>query len=219
MNFNHAIALLDFDGTLMDSMGDLVGMTLETLSHWGLSAASHEVESLMGQPTETRLRHHGMPADQLAHATAFFRKLHAQSRYARSQPMAGAERWLASTPHLRKWVVSASPESAVRAGLKWHGLDRYFEHVMGAPAASNLDKVAALAPYRGSFAKACCWFLGDQQGDAEAAASIGARFALMHNPRNTALVPLAARVLTNFESLLETSLEGTWNLSLSSHRP
>jgi phosphoglycolate phosphatase-like HAD superfamily hydrolase len=217
MNPNETVVLVDFDGTLMDSMGDLVHLTLQTLAHWGLTAHPGEVESLMGQPTEARLRYHGIPDAHLPHASALFRTLHTESNYGRSQPMAGAESWLAATPRLRKWVLSASPESAVRAGLALHGLDHYFEQIMGAPPTGKLDKVQALAPHRADLASASCWVLGDQQGDAEAADSIGARFALMHNPRNAALIPLAARVLTSFEPLLETPLEGAWNLSLSSH--
>lgn len=218
MSPDNAIVLVDFDGTLMDSTTDLVELTCRTLDRWGLEVPSAEVEGLLGLPTDERLRRHGMSADQLESSAAYFRSLHAQCRYERSQPMAGSERWLAQTPHWTKWIVSASPESAVLSGLKHHGLDRQFERVIAAPLEGGLDKVVALAPYRRRLAARCCWVLGDQQSDFEAAASVGARFALMRNLRNEALTPLADRMLTSFEELFDTPLENTWKPSPSSRR-
>jgi phosphoglycolate phosphatase-like HAD superfamily hydrolase len=188
------VVLVDFDGTLMDTAPDLVALTLDTLAIWGLRPAPDAVERLL-------------PEDQLERAAARFLGLHAACQYYRSRPMQGAAAWLAGTSHLAKWIVSASPRSAVVAGLRYHHLATAFERVLAAPPAAGLDKVAALLPHRPRLAAARGWLLGDQIGDLDAATSVQARFVLVRNPRNSALEPLADRVIANFEDLLSLPLE------------
>jgi phosphoglycolate phosphatase-like HAD superfamily hydrolase len=208
------MALVDFDGTLMESTADLVELTRQTLAVWGLRPGAEEMEGLLGLPTAERLRRHGVPSDRVSQAAAHFLEFHAACGYERSRPIPGAAWWLATTPHVTKWIVSASPRSAVLAGLQYHGLADSFTRVLAAPPAATLDKVAALAPYRARLAGTDCWMLGDQRNDLEAAVSIGARFALVRNPRNGDLVPLADRVLTSFEEFFAAPLEDAWTLSL-----
>jgi phosphoglycolate phosphatase-like HAD superfamily hydrolase len=207
------VVLVDFDGTLMDTAPDLVALTLDTLAIWGLRPAPDAVERLLGLPTAERLRRHGVPEDQLERAAARFLDLHAACQYYRSRPMQGAAAWLAGTSHLAKWIVSASPRSAVVAGLRYHRLAAGFERVLAAPPAAGLDKVAALLPHRPRLTAARGWLLGDQIGDLDAASSVQARFVLVRNPRNGALEPLADRVIANFEDLLSLPLEAEWTPS------
>ncbi|MCB1054945.1 MAG: HAD hydrolase-like protein [Acidobacteria bacterium] len=202
--------LVDFDGTLIDSVPDLVALTLEALAAWRLEPSPRQVEALLGLPTGERLRRHGVPEGELAAGESRFLELHARCRYTRSRPQPGARRWLAATHHVSKWIVSASPRNAVAAGLDEHGLAHHFDRIIGAPAAAGLDKVAALAPERERLVAAGSWFLGDQRSDLEAARSVGARFALVLNPRNRDLAREADRVLESFEELLVEPLEEAW---------
>src|SRR5262249_52339635 len=204
---------VDFDGTLMNSAADLVEITKSVLSRWLIDVPVPAIEALLGLPTAERFRHHGLPEHELDEAVRLFAHLHAECRYRLSVPLAGAETWLAATPGLTKWAVSASPWTAVSAGLAKHGLDGFFERVVAAPPGGGFDKGAALAPERARFAPGMCWFVGDQEGDIAAGRSVGARVALMLTARNAHLASRADRILTSFESLLEDPLELAWTPS------
>ncbi|MBB4952318.1 phosphoglycolate phosphatase-like HAD superfamily hydrolase [Agrobacterium vitis] len=201
-------ALVDFDGTLMDSTADLVELTRLTLAEWDIYPDPVEMASFLGLPTRERLRRHGVAADALSEAAARFLHHHTHCKYQLSSPMPGASEWLGHTPEVPKWIVSASPYPAVMAGLRYHGLDGAFSHILAAPPhADGMDKIKALAPHHGLLSGFACWMLGDQENDYQAALSLDARFALMGNERNSALRPIADRILNCFNDLLTMPLE------------
>jgi phosphoglycolate phosphatase len=177
--------VLDLDGTLVDSLPDLVAVLNQVLGDFGVPAlTAAEARPMVGDGTlrlvERALAARGVTPDQITPAQSRFLALY-EARPARlSRPYAGVPEILAQLS-AAGWLCALctnKPERATRVMLSELDLDRFFRAIITGD--SLPQKKPDPAPMRAALAALevppyCAVAVGDHANDLRAAAGAGLR--------------------------------------------
>jgi phosphoglycolate phosphatase len=207
--------LLDLDGTLVDSLPDLLAVLNQVLGDFGVrTLAAAEVKPMVGDGTlrlvERALAGRGLTPDKIKPAQARFLSLYEARPALLSRPYAGvpeilgeltAEGWLCA-------LCTNKPERATRVMLSELDLDRFFRAIITGD--SLPQKKPDPAPMRAAVAAleisaSCALVVGDHANDLRAAAGAGlpAIFARYGYGTLTPDLPRPAAIIDAFPELPE----------------
>lgn len=138
-------ALLDLDGTLVDSAALITEHLAGALATVGVIRSPVELRPLVGPPLETALPTLGLSAEQTVATIARYRATYDEVAATRTPVYPGVPGMLVRLGDLRLAVATSKPEPVARRIVEGVGISGHFALVGGAEHPGRVGKAAVIA--------------------------------------------------------------------------
>ena len=182
------VALLDLDGTLMDSASGVVSSVRAAYDHLGLPLPSEaEMRSFAGPPIGWSFPAHGVPADRVAEAVTVYNEHFGRVGVWDTTVFEGVPEALATLREAGVLLVVATAKPLVWAEpiCAEVGLTPLLDHVVGAPDDESESKGDIIG-------RALAWVAGTTGGEGSRAVMLGDREHDVHGAAEHGLGCLGA---------------------------
>lgn len=173
--------LFDLDGTVVDSSEGITKSVQYALSKYNIDAPDLEdLKKFIGPPlSESFMRYYGIPEDETAQAISYYRERYSVKGLYECCLYPGIEKAIEDLKEDGYFIGMASgkPEGFCHEILKYHGVDKFFDEVVGTtingPINTKEQVLSEFLRRHPELNAAECILVGDTKYDADGAKLVG----------------------------------------------